>query len=205
MAALRNTTRMRNRSVDNRPELTTNLSGESFTQWYWLKEELVVFCRGNNIPTSGSKIELTNRIKEFLDSGEVKTSMTMAKSRSSKTVAVITLDSVIEDNFVCSEKHRAFFKDQIGSSFSFNVAFQKWLKSNSGKTYRDAVDAYHEIKKNSKNGRKNIDRQFEYNTYVRDFFEHNKGLSLDDAIRCWKYKKSLPGHNRYEDSDLDVL
>lgn len=205
MAALRNTTRMRNRPVDNRPELTTNLSGESFAQWYWLKEELVDFCRGNNIPTSGSKIELTNRIKEFLDSGEVKTSMTMAKSRSSNTVAVITLDSIIEDNFVCSEKHRAFFKEQIGSSFSFNVAFQKWLKSNSGKTYRDAVDAYHEIKKNSKNGRKNIDRQFEYNTYVRDFFEHNKDLSLNDAIRCWKYKKSLPGHNRYEDSDLEVL
>ena len=38
-----------------------------------------------------------------------------------------------------------------------------------------------------------------------DFFEANKGRSLDDAIKCWKYKKSMPGHNRYEDSDLSAL
>ena len=191
--------------MDKRPELTTALSGSSFAKWYWLKEELAGFCRANNIPSSGSKIELTNRIIEFLDSGEVKAEVPCKKRKTSNTVSEITLDSVIEDNFVCSEKHRAFFKEQIGSSFSFNVAFQKWLKSNSGKTYSDAIEAYKEIKKNSKNGRKNIDRQFEYNTYVRDFFEHNKGLSLDDAIRCWKHKKSLPGHNRYEDSDLEIL
>ena len=36
-----------------------------------------------------------------------------------------------------------------------------------------------------------IDRQFEYNTYIRDFFEDNKGMSLDQAITCWKFKKSL--------------
>ena len=50
-----------------------------------------------------------------------------------------------------------------------------------------------------------IDKQFEYNTYIRDFFEDNQGRSLDEAITCWKYKKSLQGHNRYEKSDLVVL
>ena len=33
----------------------------------------------------------------------------------------------------------------------------------------------------------------------------NKGASLDDAIRCWKYKKSLKGQNKYKRSDLKVL
>ncbi|WP_337565458.1 hypothetical protein [Ruminococcus sp.] len=37
------------------------------------------------------------------------------------------------------------------------------------------------------------------------FFADNQGNSLDEAIKCWKYKKQLPGHNRYEKSDLDVL
>ena len=106
---------------------------------------------------------------------------------------------------MCSEVHRAFFREQIGDSFSFNVAFQKWLKTNTGRTYRDAVAAYQEILASKKTGKTTIDRQFEYNTYVRDFFEANKGRSLDDAITCWKYKKSLPGHNRYEDSDLTAL
>ncbi len=43
---------------------------------------------------------------------------------------VIAENTVIEPNVVCSEKHRAFFIEKIGKSFSFNVLFQKWLKSN---------------------------------------------------------------------------
>ena len=54
-------------------------------------------------------------------------------------------------------------------------------------------------------GQTAIGKQFEYNTYIRDFFADNKGASLDDAIRCWKYKKSLKGQNKYERSDLKVL
>ena len=188
----------------NRPELTRELTGEEFARWYFLKEELAEFCRANKIPASGRKEELASRIREYLDTGVIK-ARTPAEKRQGRSPDVITLDSIIEDGFVCSEKHRAFFREQIGSSFSFNVAFQKWLKNNAGKTYADAVCAYHEIKRSVKTTKKCIDGQFEYNTYVRDFFGHNKGRSLDDAIRCWTYKKSLPGHNRYEDSDLRIL
>ena len=111
----------------------------------------------------------------------------------------------IEANIVCSEKHRTFFREKIGKSFSFNVAFQKWLKSNAGKTYADAITAYYQILAEKKNSKTVIDKQFEYNTYIRDFFADNQGKSLDDAIKCWKYKKSLEGHNRYERSDLIAL
>lgn len=191
-------------ALNGRPELNNKLDGKTFRKWYWLKEELVQFCRENRIPASGGKTELTDRIAYFLDTGKILSSNTSKRS-ASKTTSEITLDSLIEPDFVCSEKHRAFFKEQIGNSFSFNVAFQKWLKTNTGKTYADAVASYHEIKAEKKTGKTKIDGQFEYNTYVRDFFDRNKGRSLDDAIKCWKYKKSLPGHNRYEDSDLKVL
>lgn len=106
---------------------------------------------------------------------------------------------------MCSEKHRAFFKDKIGDSFSFNVLFQRWLKDNAGKTYKDAIAAYFQIMEKKKSGRTKIDKQFEYNTYIRDFFDDNKGKSLEEAIKCWKYKKSLAGHNRYERADLAAL
>lgn len=33
----------------------------------------------------------------------------------------------------------------------------------------------------------------------------NKGKSLEEAIMCWKYKKGLQGHNRYEKSNLEAL
>ena len=79
--------------MSDRPELSIKLKSNEFLEYYYLKEELVSFCRENRLPASGGKAEL----------------------------------------------HRAFFKREIGDSFSFNVAFQKWLKSNSGKTYADAI------------------------------------------------------------------
>ena len=85
------------------------------------------------------------------------------------------------------------------------MAFQKWLKSNTGKTYKEAITAYHRIMERKKKGTSVIDKQFEYNTYIRDFFADNNGKSLEEAIRCWKYKKQLYGHNRYERSDLVAL
>lgn len=186
--------------MPERPKLDKDMSSAAFRAWYWLKEDLVAFLRENGLPVTGGKQELADRIADFLDTGTAAPASKRQRRASARTDE-ITPDSVIEENFVCSEKHRAFFKEQLGPSFTFNVPFQKWLKSNSGKTYREAVEAYKELKKN-KGCRKTIDSQFEYNTYIRDFFEHNPGHSLDEAIRCWKYKKSQPGSNKYEDSDL---
>lgn len=186
-----------------RPKLEPELSGTTFRSFYYLKEELVNFCRENGLPASGGKIEITNRIAHFLDTGEV---LTAAPAKSRKApMEEIREDTRIEPNFVCSEMHRAFFKEKIGSAFTFNVAFQKWLKSNTGKTYADAIAAYHQILLEKTAKRTSIDRQFEYNTYIRDFFADNPGKTLKDAIKCWNYKKGLQGHHRYEPSDLVAL
>lgn len=189
--------------VTERPILDKHLDSKTFRDFYYLKEELVKFCRQYSLPTSGGKIEITDRIACFLDTGEI-----LAVSSAKKKATVISdiyEDTKIEFEFVCSEKHRAFFKEHIGNSFSFNVAFQKWLKSNAGKTYKEAITAYYHILEEKKMGKTNIDKQFEYNTYTRDFFADNKGKSLTEAIKCWKYKKQLQGHNRYERSDLVAL
>lgn len=189
-----------------RPKLEKGLDADTFLDYYYLKEELIDFCRENGLPVSGGKLELTQQIEGFLRTGEVK-KVTSPRRISQASVGILSEDSIIEENFVCSEKHRAFFKDRIGKSFSFNVAFQKWLKQNSGKTYRDAIAAYGQImqEKKNKNKKTTIDRQFEYNTYIRDFFADNPGKSLEDAIACWKHKKSIPGHNRYERTDLVAI
>ena len=188
--------------MNERPDLNRKPDSKTFLDYYWLKEELVAFCRDNGLPVSGSKRELTERIAVFLDSGE---SLGNSSTRKKNKVTELTPESVIEPDIVCSEKHREFFKKHIGRSFSFNVTFQKWLKANAGKTYRDAIEAYHEIAESKKHTKTKIDSQFEYNTYIRDFFADNNGKTLKDAIRCWKYKKGLRGHNRYERTDLAAL
>lgn len=189
--------------MSQRPNLNKELDAATFRSFYYLKQELVDFCRENGLPASGSKTELTDRIAFFLDTGKVLAAS--VRRRSPVNVGTITEDTKIEQNIVCSEKHRAFFREKIGKGFAFNVQFQKWLKANAGENYGDAVKAYYRILEEKKQGQTTIDRQFEYNTYIRDFFKDNQGRSLEEAIACWKYKKSLPGHNRYEQSDLIVL
>lgn len=191
--------------IDERPDLDLKLSAGIFRQYYYLKEELVDFCRKNNLQATGSKSELSERIAVFLESG--KRIRAERKNQKTQSAGEIKLNNIIEENFVCSEKHRAFFKEQVGESFSFNVTFQKWLKSNAGKTYAEAITAYHQIlqEKKSAKGKGEIEKQFEYNTYIRDFFAANKDKTPEQAIKCWKFKKSQKGHNKYEDSDLAVL
>ena len=185
-----------------RPPLTRQLDSETFRRFYYLKTELMDFCRENGLPASGGKIELTERIAHFLDTGEILPAFT--RTYSAPDVGILHEDALIEPNFKCTEQHRAFFKDKIGPGFSFHVGFQRWLKANTGKTYGEAIAAYYETLAEKKRGT-TIDRQFEYNTYIRDFFAENSGKSLREAIVCWNYKKSLPGHNRYEPSDLTAL
>lgn len=189
--------------MNERTELNKELDATAFRSFYYLKQELADFCKENGLPTTGSKAELTDRIAHFLDTGNVLKSS--AKRKTPVNIGTLTEDTVIEQNIVCSEKHRAFFREKIGKSFSFNVLFQKWLKANTGKTYGDAIRAYYRILEEKKQRKTEIGGQFEYNTYIRDFFADNPGKNLHDAIVCWNYKKSLPGHHWYEQSDISAL
>ena len=184
------------------PKLTRNLKPEEFKEYYFLKEELKDFCRSEGLKVGGSKGDLEKRVVHYLGTGE-ELKERKVRQNSNETATEISLDSKLGENFKCSEDKRAFFKKEIGSGFKFKVKFQKWLKANPEKTYRDAVAAYHEIQNSDE--KTEIGKQFQYNRYIRDFFKNNDDKSLDDAIKCWKYKKSLKGHNKYEDSDLKVL
>jgi hypothetical protein len=189
--------------MSGRPDISRQLGAEAFRSYYYLKEELTSFCRASGLPVSGGKPELTDRIAHYLSTGEILPAKAARKSQAAP--GEISEDAVLEPNFICSEKHRAFFASKIGNRFSFNVAFQRWLKNNAGKTYAQAIEAYYQILEQKEKGKSTIDAQFEYNAYIRAFFEANKGASLSGAIKCWKYKNGLPGHNCYENSDLTAL
>ena len=203
---------MNSENTNTRPQLTKDLKSAEFKEYYFLKEELKDFCKKEGLKVSGSKNQLEERIIYYLDTGKsldnsrsIKNKNNYSKSNSNKatTSEEITLDSILGENFKCSEDKREFFEKEIRKGFKFKVKFQKWLKSNPDKTYQDAINAYYELQ-NSKEKTK-IDKQFQYNQYIRDFFEDNDDRTLNDAIKCWKHKKSLKGHNKYEKSDLDIL
>jgi len=191
-----------------RPELTKDISFESFQDYYWLKAELSAFCRNNKISPSGSKKDLQERIEYYLKTGMKfgNHNRNIAVKKLNKSEKSISLEKQILENYKNDKFHREFFKSVIGKRFKFNVPFMNWMKSNSNKTYQQAVDEWLRIEVEKKSGEKyKIAPQFEYNQYTRDFFRANSTKNRKDAIICWKYKKSLPGTNKYEISDLVAL
>ena len=197
---------MNSENTNTRPQLTKDLKSEDFKEYYFLKEELKDFCKKEGLKVSGSKNQLEERIIYYLDTGKsldnsrsIKNKNNYSKFNSNKatTSEEITLDSILGENFKCSEDKREFFEKEIGKGFKFKV------KVNPDKTYQDAINAYYELQ-NSKEKTK-IDKQFQYNQYICDFFDDNDDKTLNDAIKCWKYKKSIKGPNKYEKSDLEIL
>ena len=106
-----------------RPILNKELGSKTFRDFYFLKEELLKFCKENGLSVSGGKIDITDRIAHYLDTG--KTLSAPREKRVKAPISDIYMDTKIEPDFVCTEKHRAFFKEHIGSTFTVNVAFQK--------------------------------------------------------------------------------
>ncbi len=113
---------MKNRLV--RPTLHKDLDSSTFREYYYLKEELVNFCRENGLPVSGGKIELTDRIAYFLDTGDVLPPASVKSKRNSKSLSEISEDSIIESDFICSEKHRDFLSRISATAFRLMLLFK---------------------------------------------------------------------------------
>lgn len=186
-----------------RPILTKDTSISVFKDYYWLKDELQTFCREHGLSVSGSKQEISTRIEVFLETGEIKNPIRKARGTVSNTQSDenLSLDTVIFANHRCSQKVRYFFKSVI-PNFHFSTYIQNYFKTNVGKTYRDAVQAWYEEeeRKKSPDYKKEIAPQFEYNRFIRDFYldPNNKGKSREEAIEAWNTIKKLSGSNRYK-------
>lgn len=193
---------------DTRPELAAITDPAIFTDWYWLKAELIDHCRAVGLSAQGSKADLTDRIVRFIATGERSAPERRAAAVSSFDWARADLDrsTVITDSYRNGPNVRRFFIGEIGGRFSFNIEFMAWMKANVGRTLGDAVDEWLAIEARRRGGEKaEIPASNQFNRYVRDFFDANPERSMDDARACWAAKRSRPGHNRYEAADLEAL
>ncbi len=48
--------------MTDRPDIDACKDAAEFRQWYYLKEELVVFARANGLKTTGGKFDIADRI-----------------------------------------------------------------------------------------------------------------------------------------------
>ena len=98
-----------------RPNLTKNIRIQDFKDFYWLKGELQLFCRENELPVSDSKIEISERIEMYLQTGEksepIKQVQVYAKRETQEKA--LSLDTIIIENHLRSQEVREFFKTVI--------------------------------------------------------------------------------------------
>lgn len=174
-----------------RPALDTHISVADFQSFYWLKRELIAFCRKNGLPTGGSKTELTSRICVFLSTGKRPSPERppQSKAKTAKMPNTFSRHTVIGSGWRCSQQLRAFFVQEIGPQFHFNETMRNFIKHGEGKALQEAIETWHQAQKQPKT-EKEIAPQFEYNRHIREFFKEHPEKTLQDAIADWKIKKA---------------
>lgn len=187
--------------MELKPKLTKEISLPNFKNHYWLKVELIKFCQANELSTVGSKQELVHRIEAFITTGckiNLKINQLDTFRDSQQPIKVDTLVR----NYKNDAATRRFFVEQIGKHFRFNAFLRQFTNKHNisaGLTYGDLVKGWlaEESKKKDPHYKSDIDKQFEYNQFTRDFFANEKGKTQLDVIQAWNILKTLPGEKTY--------
>lgn len=173
-----------------RPMLTTELRAAEFTRFYWLKEELVAFCRQQHLSTGGSKQDLTQRITSHLTGEKPAIGAARRPARTAKMPETFNRSTVIGPGWRCSQELRAYFEQEIGPRFHFDAVMRELIHQGSGQTLGEAIRAWQAAQSNPEP--RIIASQFEYNQHIRDYFQAHPGASLSEAIRAWQEKRQAP-------------
>ena len=80
--------------MSERPNLEVGLDSRVFREYYFLKEELIDFCRKNQLQTTGGKLELIERITNFLDTAK-KDYKTYSKRKSTIVDKITIVDFLL--------------------------------------------------------------------------------------------------------------
>jgi hypothetical protein len=194
-----------------RPDILSIQNGEELKRWYWLKQELVEYCKLVDLGYAGSKFDLLDRIANALDKKEnIEPKSITSKQKASKFnwhSEELTPDTIITDSYKNSQNVRRFFVQQCGSTFHFSIPLMDFMKNSCGKTLQDAVNEWQRLSKQGKdkNFKSEIPPGNQYNKYIRDFFADNPNMTIAQARHFWKLKRSLPlGRHIYEKEDLEL-
>jgi Domain of unknown function (DUF6434)/SAP domain-containing new25 len=192
-----------------RPAIDNIKTGVEFKSWYWLKSELVLFCKNKKIPCTGAKFDLVNSIANFIEHGQHKI-ITREKKQPHKPVQPwsskqLTLATTITANYTNGPNSRRFFKQYCGENFQFSIPFMAFMRANAGKKLSAAVAEWKRLaaQKTQPDFKTIIPPGNQFNQYIRDFFADNPKATIQNARLCWQKKKALPvALHRYERSDL---
>lgn len=184
-----------------KPSLNNQITLNAFQSYYWLKAELIEFCKNNQLATAGAKEELTQRISEFLEHG-IRQPHRSPPTNKRDSDQPLRPETIVE-NYRNDTATRDFFIAHLGKTFRFNTYLRQFTnKANitPGLTYGDLLEGWkaEEAKKKTPGNQTEISGQFEYNRFIREFFSNETGKSHADAVAAWNIVKTLARERTYE-------
>ncbi|SLM92840.1 hypothetical protein FM105_03360 [Brevibacterium yomogidense] len=179
---------------EKRPRLTESLTGAELMRWYWLKDELADFARRLGISPTGGKELLTQRIAAKLDNTPFSEPQRTRRTGRTQLTGQLTVATVIPVGQRCSQVVRAWFVEQVGSSFGFDAEMRAFfVRADGTQTMQDALDHYRATRGQ---GAKPIDAQFEYNRFTRAWYADNPAGSREELLRAWRRYREGPVDHR---------
>ncbi len=192
------------KAVEDRPKLDRTISLDDYLNYYWLKKDLVQFCKEIGINSDGWKLEIHERIVDYLSNNVIQKRTVKIAKKKSDDINELRLDMVVTESFKRNPKTTAFLKS-IDSRFHYSVRLNQFIRDNTGKiTYQDIINEWKDEFEKKKQGIKTTPAlpQCEYNQFVKDYLADNEERKFKDAVEAWNVKKCMRGDNIYHREEM---
>ena len=166
-----------------RPQLTADLEPVTFAAWYWLKSELIAFCRTAGLGSTGDKRTVQARIEQHLVATQrlVATQSRCVHSEPSADAAQRGITSVggraNKRGRRSRPPSRSSTTDAMPDSFSHSTIIGRgWRCTNALRAFFVAE----------------LGKRFRFNGALRDFIHANAGKTLADALVIYRSSSNQP-------------
>lgn len=176
--------------AESRPTLSRTMCGRELRRWYWTLAELTALARELGLPRAGGKAVLTERIAAALDGAPAPVPARRGPA-GRQLVAPVSGATVIPAGQRCSEVVRAFLREEIGPTFTFDGFMRDFIAAGAGRTLGDAVAHWHITRAEAERERP-IGAQFELNAFLRARRHAHPGESRSTALAAWRVHRALP-------------
>ncbi len=163
--------------------------------------ELMAYCRQQGLSAQGSKIDLTERIAVFLETGvkekPVRKKVSPQKWDSARGPLTRTTPVI---HYKSDPATRDFFCKEIGAHFRFNADVLTWIKGKLNQqepfTYGDIIAEWElrDYQKKDPNHQRIIPAQFQFNQFMRDWKEAKAGAG---AKLAWAWIRARTADATY--------
>lgn len=185
------------------PVLNSSLSSKEFSQHYYNKKELSEFCRSVGIPATGQKNDLNERIKNYLETGQIKTAdnENIDKCKGKPDSESLSLEKQVI-YYKSDPKTREFFKKHIPEFTGFSALVQKNIKekllNNEVFTYSDIIQMHKDFLK-TKNQKKSkvAHDSCQFNQFYIDY-NNDPSEKIHSAKDAWFLVRNSVGDKTFK-------